>query len=224
MVVLWIEISDHRQYTGITDALSRIIREEGVLSLYRGIAPALMLVSNGAVQFTAYEELKKLCVTHLANGDEKQLGPHHFLAMGATAKVMASTMTFPLSVTRSRLYQRNPDYLVAQAAANPSATPATAGASSSTVSSTTTAPTSSTKKGPRTDMKYRDMRHVITSVLGSEGYRGFYRGLVPHLMKTTPSSAITFLCYESVLRLIGHDQLSNGSSSNSSNAVKVDAL
>lgn len=172
-----IEISDHRQYTGISDALRRIIREEGVTSLYRGIAPALMLVSNGAVQFTAYEELKKLCITHLANGDEKQLGPHHFLAMGAAAKVCASTLTFPLSVTRARLYQRNPDYLLSSSAA-------------------------ANSSGRTIDMKYRDMHHVITSVMRSDGIYGFYRGLVPQLMKTAPASAITFACYEGIVRTI----------------------
>jgi solute carrier family 25 folate transporter 32 len=143
------------------------------------------------LQFTAYEELKKLTVTHLADGDEKQLGPHHFLAMGAAAKVVASTLTFPLSVTRSRLYQRKPDRLLMTM--NTTATaPSLTGAGSEAATS-----------AARVDMKYRNMRHVMSSIISSDGYRGFYRGLVPHLMKTTPSSAITFLCYESVLRIIG---------------------
>lgn len=39
-------------------AARRIIREEGIVSLYRGIGPSLLLVSHGAVQFLGYEHLK----------------------------------------------------------------------------------------------------------------------------------------------------------------------
>jgi solute carrier family 25 folate transporter 32 len=186
-----------RQYTGIIHAFRSIIREEGVGALYRGISPALFLVSNGAFEFAAYEELKRLTIKHGTRyGSEKELASHHFLAMGATAKVVASSITFPLSVIRARLYQRNPDYLINTPNISTSTLP------TSTTSTTSTTPKVTTNSNGRIDMKYRDMRHVITSILGNEGIRGFYRGLVPQLMKTAPASAITFLCYESTLRFI----------------------
>nr|POF23569.1 folate transporter 1, chloroplastic [Quercus suber] len=46
-------------YSGLYDALRTIMREEGWSALYRGIIPGLFLVSHGAIQFTAYEELRK---------------------------------------------------------------------------------------------------------------------------------------------------------------------
>lgn len=60
-----------RPYTGTVDAFTRIVREEGVLALYRGLGPALSLVSNGALQFMFYEELKSgvrraYCVVHVS--------------------------------------------------------------------------------------------------------------------------------------------------------------
>lgn len=42
------------------DAFRSIIRDEGgLLSLYRGIVPALFLTSHGAIQFMAYEKMKQ---------------------------------------------------------------------------------------------------------------------------------------------------------------------
>lgn len=46
-----------RAYTGIVDALQRIVAEEGLVGLYRGFLPSLILVSNPATQFVVYEQL-----------------------------------------------------------------------------------------------------------------------------------------------------------------------
>ena len=45
-------------YRNIFDAMNTIIKEEGVLALYKGSLPALMLVSHGGIQFMTYEYLK----------------------------------------------------------------------------------------------------------------------------------------------------------------------
>ena len=42
--------STGHKYTGMTDALRTIFREEGVAGLYKGIIPALFLTSHGAIQ------------------------------------------------------------------------------------------------------------------------------------------------------------------------------
>ena len=105
-------------YTGVLNAFSRIAREEGVAAFYKGIGPSLSLVSNGALQFMFYEELKRLWKRHVLNlpargdgtydqhaGDsEEHLHSVHFLAMGATAKVLSFTITYPLQVARARMY------------------------------------------------------------------------------------------------------------------------
>lgn len=41
------------------DGLSSIYRKEGIVGLYRGTSLALFGVSNGAIQFMAYEEMKR---------------------------------------------------------------------------------------------------------------------------------------------------------------------
>ena len=47
-------------YKGITDAVVRIIREEGIKTMYCGLLPSLFLTSHAAIQFVIYEELKYL--------------------------------------------------------------------------------------------------------------------------------------------------------------------
>jgi hypothetical protein len=53
-----VPIAQRDNYASGLVAARRIIREEGVLSLYRGIGPSLFLVSHGAVQFLGYEHIK----------------------------------------------------------------------------------------------------------------------------------------------------------------------
>jgi solute carrier family 25 (mitochondrial folate transporter), member 32 len=43
----------------VQDGLYRIARHEGLPGLYKGTVLALIGVSNGAVQFMVYEELKR---------------------------------------------------------------------------------------------------------------------------------------------------------------------
>ncbi|KAI4314811.1 hypothetical protein L6164_027680 [Bauhinia variegata] len=103
-----------RPYSGLYDAFRTIMREEGWSALYRGIVPGLFLqVSHGAVQFTAYEELRKVIVdlkckeseTHHHNGD-KVLNSVDYAVLGASSKVAAILLTYPFQVIRARLQQR----------------------------------------------------------------------------------------------------------------------
>jgi solute carrier family 25 (mitochondrial folate transporter), member 32 len=167
-------------YRNVPHAFARIIREEGFLSLYRGIGPALTLVSNGALQFMAYEEMRRLLIKHVVQ-DESGLNTIHFLAMGAASKCFSATSTYPLQVVRARLYQR---------ASNPSENAAAA------------ATDSSSGKKMRTNAKYNGALDVVRRVWRQEGWRGFYRGLVPQLLKTAPASALTLMAYEQVVRLL----------------------
>ncbi|KAG9483914.1 hypothetical protein GDO78_009694 [Eleutherodactylus coqui] len=46
-------------YTGISDAFQKILQKEGVLALWNGTLPSLLLVFNPAIQFMFYEGLKR---------------------------------------------------------------------------------------------------------------------------------------------------------------------
>ena len=47
------------QYDGFVDAFRKIIKTDGILGLYKGTGPALMLTSHGGVQLVVYEFLRK---------------------------------------------------------------------------------------------------------------------------------------------------------------------
>lgn len=48
-----------KNYKGMIDGLHRIAKEEGVLALWNGTLPSLLLVSNPSIQFVAYERVKR---------------------------------------------------------------------------------------------------------------------------------------------------------------------
>ena len=202
--------SGPRPYAGMVDAFSRIVREEGFFSLYRGLGPSLVLVSNGSLQFMAYEELKELCVFYVV-GREEALKSQHYFLMGGLAKIFSATVTYPFAVTRSRLFARKPKPALPDAASTSvaSSTTATTSASTPSAASTSTAATPPPPPRPSTkarDAKYDGMWDVMRSTWRNEGWRGFYRGLTPQLLKTAPSSAITFLIYETVVKFINSAQ------------------
>ena len=89
-------------YRNMGDAFLSIMRHEGFFALYRGIVPALFLVSHGVLQFVAYEELKSIVT---AKGSTEMAGWEP-LVMGATSKIMALSATYPWQVIKSRIQQR----------------------------------------------------------------------------------------------------------------------
>jgi solute carrier family 25 folate transporter 32 len=101
--------ADAARYTGLVHALRRIAADEGLRGLYRGLGPSLALVSHGALQFTAYEALKKRALAAEAGaggGDDARLSAAAASAIGVASKLLASGATYPSQVLRARLQQR----------------------------------------------------------------------------------------------------------------------
>lgn len=44
--------------------------------------------------------------------------------------------------------------------------------------------------------RYKGMREVFSRTFQAEGIRGFYKGLLPNMLKVVPSASITYLVYE----------------------------
>ncbi|CAF1717175.1 unnamed protein product [Brassica oleracea var. botrytis] len=101
-----------RPYSGLLDAFRTIMKEEGPRALYKGIVPALVLVSHGAIQFTAYEELRKVIVDFKERRRKSEstadnlLNSADYAALGGSSKVAAVLLTYPFQVIRARLQQR----------------------------------------------------------------------------------------------------------------------
>lgn len=86
-------------YTGMLDAFSQIVRDEGAGALWNGTFPSLLLVLNPAVQFMIYEGLKR----QLRMGIHRELSASEVFVIGAIAKAVATTVTYPLQTVQSIL-------------------------------------------------------------------------------------------------------------------------
>lgn len=101
-------------YRGLWHGLVSIYRTEGVRGWYKGAGLALFGVSNGAIQFMAYEELKKWrtsVAAHKLQHDSSQgvdtsmikLSNVEYIVMSGVSKVAAILLTYPYQVVRSRI-------------------------------------------------------------------------------------------------------------------------
>lgn len=94
-------------YRGLADCLLRTGREEGMRGLYAGIGPSLALVSHNAIQMAAYEHLRGSEAFRTAcGGGAGAPGDAPTAAAGAASKLLASCVTYPMQVYRTRLQQR----------------------------------------------------------------------------------------------------------------------
>ncbi|XP_012558680.2 solute carrier family 25 member 32 isoform X1 [Hydra vulgaris] len=143
-------------YTGVLDGLKKLYMYEGIRGYYRGFVPGLFGVSHGAIQFMSYEELKKLRSKITKKPVNSKLNSLEYIAMAASSKFIAVTITYPYQVLRSRMQ----DTLMQD--------------------------------------KYNGVADVFIKIYRNEGITGFYKGLVPSVIRVTPACCITFLVYENI--------------------------
>lgn len=147
-------------YSGVLDGLKKLYQQEGLRGYYRGFVPGLFGVSHGALQFMAYEELKKLRSTYTGRPVDSKLNSFEYIVMAALSKVFAVVTTYPYQVLRSRL------------------------------------------QDAQFVEEYNGMIDVFRKILRKEGSFGFYKGMVPSLLRVTPACCITFLVYENITHLL----------------------
>jgi solute carrier family 25 (peroxisomal adenine nucleotide transporter), member 17 len=84
-------------YASLFEGLWDIAKREGASGLWSGTVPSLLLVSNPAIQFMIYENLKRHLVAM------KRFDTYGAFLTGAIAKAIATTVTYPLQLIQSRL-------------------------------------------------------------------------------------------------------------------------
>jgi len=102
-----------RAYTGYRDAVSSIMKEEGIGGFYRGISASYWGCAEGAVQFIIYEQFKTRLIA-IQNKERAALGlpptdklpklTYFFSAAGA--KGVAAILTYPHEVARTRMREQ----------------------------------------------------------------------------------------------------------------------
>lgn len=87
-------------YRGMIDAFHQIYAKEGVLMFYSGLGSSLLGLPHVAIQFPLYETCKKWFTPK--NDTLNAQSTFGFLAASMLSKIVASTVTYPHEVIRSR--------------------------------------------------------------------------------------------------------------------------
>ncbi|EGN93068.1 hypothetical protein SERLA73DRAFT_190233 [Serpula lacrymans var. lacrymans S7.3] len=96
---------------GFVETIRNILAKDGVGAFWRGIGPALVLVINPVLQYTIFEQLKNMLIR---TRTEKMraaglvaavavLSDWDFFFLGALSKLVATSITYPYIVVKSRL-------------------------------------------------------------------------------------------------------------------------
>ncbi|KAF9451699.1 mitochondrial carrier [Macrolepiota fuliginosa MF-IS2] len=95
---------------GFFETLKNLLAKEGPSALWRGIGPALILVINPIIQYTAFEQLKNFLIARRTNklrasgaATVATLSDWDFFLLGAFSKLIATSATYPYIVIKSRL-------------------------------------------------------------------------------------------------------------------------
>ncbi|XP_071982908.1 peroxisomal membrane protein PMP34 isoform X9 [Engystomops pustulosus] len=174
----------------IADAFQKILQHEGILALWNGTLPSLLLVFNPAIQFMFYEALKRQVLkqqteeTHLrgqrilalkrpwmgvVGSDLKStsaLSSIQVFLIGAIAKAIATTVTYPLQTVQSILRFGH----------------------------------EKTNSEKRTFGCF-SVFHLTKQRIRRLGFLGLYKGLEAKLLQTVLTAALMFLVYEKLANL-----------------------
>ncbi|KAM3727542.1 Mitochondrial folate transporter/carrier [Dirofilaria immitis] len=169
------------KYRGLLNCLSTVVRNEGIIALYRGFTPGVIGTIHGAIQFMLYNRFKddrlkrlELPANHILLSDHLVINLRYWqllqrnhgalkdtadcLIYSAASKVIATTITFPYQVLRTRLQDHH--------------------------------------------TKYNGICDLISKTYGVEGVRGFYKGLLMGNLRQLPNVIVTYVTYENVRYLV----------------------
>jgi len=100
------EVSAHPpRRLGLRATAARLMRTGGFAAFFRGLGPALVLVVNPVLQYTVFEQLKNALVRRrrMAGRVGKLLTDWDFFLLGAISKFVATGITYPYIVVKSRM-------------------------------------------------------------------------------------------------------------------------
>ncbi|PWN42590.1 mitochondrial carrier, partial [Ceraceosorus guamensis] len=163
-------------YRGLMHGLREIWRYEGVRGLYKGAGLALFGVSNGAIQFVAYEEGRRWrsdkarrraaaasgirSSSPTASGQREndlvKLSNTEYVVISGLSKFLAIVITYPYQVIRSRIQNQATSHI------------------------------------------YTSIPTCIRLTYTQEGLGAFYRGMAPNAVRIIPGTCVTFVVYENM--------------------------
>ncbi|CAJ0921625.1 13739_t:CDS:2 [Entrophospora sp. SA101] len=95
---------DIPKYRNAAHAAFTIVKEEGISTLYRGVAlTALRQATNQAVNFTVYQEMKKLMKKLQETREGQELPTYQHLLMGGFSGAMGPIANAPIDTIKTRI-------------------------------------------------------------------------------------------------------------------------
>ena len=99
--------SNGSQYKNLVFVFVSIYKEEGFLSLYRGLTPTLLgVIPYAGTSFFTYETLKGWMLARRAGPGDQRLpppGPVERMGCGAVAGLLGQAASYPLDIVRRRM-------------------------------------------------------------------------------------------------------------------------
>jgi solute carrier family 25 folate transporter 32 len=170
-------------YQGMIEGARRLLRDEGLRGFYRGLGVSLLSVSHGAVQFAVYEPAKRV---YFARRDKLLRSlPSSLMDTdtmdgqtdgGGTKGQGKGKITNDATIVLSTVSK-----LVAGAVTYPLQV------------------LRSRLQNYDAEQRFGEgIRGVVRQLWREEGVRGFYRGIMPGVVRVLPATWVTFLVYENV--------------------------
>lgn len=182
-------------YRNTFDAARKMYRNEGFLSFYSGLTPALLGLTHVAIQFPLYESFKQnFTGLGVGNPETEEDRQHHFYGLALAvflSKVCASTATYPHEVVRTRLQTQQRSM-----PSNSSEGIQFRGGLEEKAGNQSRPPGSASSDGMVNGLRYRGTLQTCKVILAEEGWRGFYAGLGTNLIRAVPSAMTTILTFE----------------------------
>ncbi|XP_028899463.2 mitochondrial 2-oxoglutarate/malate carrier protein-like [Zeugodacus cucurbitae] len=92
--------ADRRNYTSVFNALSRIVKEEGVLALWRGAVPTVgRAIVVSVAQLASYTQFRRCAKSYLGMGDGFSL--HLVASIGSG--LLTATASLPVDIAKTRI-------------------------------------------------------------------------------------------------------------------------
>ncbi len=116
------------------------------------------------------------------SSSDHRLSTGQLMFASSISKLLASCIAYPHEIVRSRLQDAGHARRIHQQSSTPT-----------------------TKF-----REYKNVRDAIKTIARDEGVRGFYRGILPTLLRTVPAAVLTLLSYEKMREFLA-DNFSNTS-------------
>ncbi|XP_036103323.1 solute carrier family 25 member 40 isoform X2 [Molossus molossus] len=175
-------------FRGTLDAFLKIIRNEGIKSLWSGLPPTLvMAVPATVIYFTCYDQLTAVLRSKLGENES-----HIPIVAGIVARFGAVTVISPLELIRTKMQSKNFSYkelhqFVSKKVSEDGWISLWRG----------WAPTVLRDVPFSVSMPlHMSTWAIMKNIVAKNGFSGLFTGLIPHLIKIAPACAIMISTYE----------------------------